>query len=168
MSAPTVFALLDETAPNGVAHARSRLYTRHAGTLSCNEAGDWPQLLARLQEVLEAGLYAVPVLSYELGEQLLGVAQRKLDAPLAQVLLFERYEAMDGAQVDDWLRARTQKTDGPAGVAGVQARARARNAVRRGLVEQGVDVWRAHHFGTQLRRRAAAPAAPGCSRPAAA
>jgi len=143
MSAPTVFALLDETAPNGVAHARSRLYTRHAGTLSCNEAGDWPQLLARLQEVLEAGLYAVPVLSYELGEQLLGVAQRKLDAPLAQVLLFERYEAMDAAQVDDWLRARAHETaSGPAGVARMRANvdeaafARAIDAIR-GYIEAG-------------------------------
>jgi para-aminobenzoate synthetase/4-amino-4-deoxychorismate lyase len=126
MNTPAVFALLDETTPNGVARARSRLYTGHAGTLSCSEVHDWPQLLARLQEVLEAGLYAVPVLSYELGEQLLGVAQhqpeRKLDAPLAQVLLFERYEAMDAAQVDDWLRARTQETkSGPAGVAQLRA-----------------------------------------------
>jgi para-aminobenzoate synthetase/4-amino-4-deoxychorismate lyase len=126
MSAPTVFALLDETTPNGVSRARSRLYTGHAGTLSCSDAGDWPQLLARLQEMLDAGLYAVPVLSYELGERLLGVAQhrpeRKLDAPLAQVLLFEGYEAMDAAQVDDWLRARGQETDtGPAGVAALRA-----------------------------------------------
>jgi para-aminobenzoate synthetase/4-amino-4-deoxychorismate lyase len=67
----------------------------------------------------------VPVLSYELGERLLGVAQhrpeRLADAPLAQVLLFERYQAMDGAQVDDWLRARAQEADGPAGVAALRA-----------------------------------------------
>lgn len=126
MNAPTVFALLDETTPEGFTRARSRLYTGHAGTLVCHDASDWPQLLARLQDLLEAGLYAVPVLSYELGEQLLGVAQRrperKLDAPLAQVLLFERYEALDTAQVDDWLRARAQETDeGPAGVAAMRA-----------------------------------------------
>jgi para-aminobenzoate synthetase/4-amino-4-deoxychorismate lyase len=137
MSAPTVFALLDETTPEGVTRARSRLYTGHAGTLACHDARDWPQLLERLQEMLEAGLYAVPVLSYELGERLLGVAERKLDAPLAQVLLFERYEALDAAQVDDWLRARAQAPDaGPAGVAALRANvdeagfARAIDAIR--------------------------------------
>jgi para-aminobenzoate synthetase/4-amino-4-deoxychorismate lyase len=147
MSVPTIFALLDETAPNGVARARSRLYTGHAGTLSCNEVSGWPQLLADLQKRLASGLYAVPVLSYELGEQLLGVAQyppeRKLDAPLAQVLLFERYEAMDAAQVEDWLRARAHETEsGPAGVAQIRANvdeaafARAIDAIR-GYIEAG-------------------------------
>src|SRR5437763_2938597 len=122
MSAPAVFALLDETTPQGHACARSRLYAGHAGTLACDDARDWPQLLSRLQACLASGLYAVPVLSYELGEQLLGVAERKAEAPLAQVLLFERYDALDAAQVDDWLRERAHETgSSPAGVAAMRA-----------------------------------------------
>jgi para-aminobenzoate synthetase/4-amino-4-deoxychorismate lyase len=117
----TVFALLDETAPEGHTRARSRLYTGHAGTLSCGDARDWPQLLERLQQMLEAGLHAVPVLTYELGAQLMGVAARPLDAPLAQVLLFERYQALDSAQVDDWLRTRAEAAgSGPAGLAALR------------------------------------------------
>jgi para-aminobenzoate synthetase/4-amino-4-deoxychorismate lyase len=124
-----VFALLDETAPEGHARARSRLYTGHAGTLACHDADAWPQLLARLEEMLEAGLHAVPVLTYELGAHRLGVPARALDgapnAPLAQVLLFERYEALDAPQVDAWLRAQAAaEADGsetPAGVAALRA-----------------------------------------------
>ena len=62
-----IFALLDDASPEGRAQARSRLYRDHAGTLACHTADEWPALLARLQEALARGLYAVPVLSYELG-----------------------------------------------------------------------------------------------------
>jgi len=117
----TVFALLDETTAEGHTRARSRLYTGHAGTLSCSDARDWPQLLERVQQMLEAGLHAVPVLTYELGAHLMGVAARPLDAPLAQVLLFERYQALDAAQVDDWLRTRAEAAgNGPAGLAALR------------------------------------------------
>jgi para-aminobenzoate synthetase/4-amino-4-deoxychorismate lyase len=125
----SIFALLDETGPEGHTRARSRLYTGHAGTLTCRDVHAWPPLLARLQEMLEAGLHAVPVLSYELGAHLLGVPAHALDAPLAQVLLFERYAALDATQVDDWLHAQAHAADAadgrpadtPAGVADLHA-----------------------------------------------
>jgi len=144
-----IFALLDDASPDGRRHARSRLYRDHAGTLACHAAHEWPQLLARLQEALERGLYAVPVLSYELGEQLLGIAPQgpAQDGPLAQVLLFARYEALDADGVAAWLdtRARADGDGGgprPAGIAAVRpnvdeaAFARAIDAIH-GYIEAG-------------------------------
>ncbi|NIA53118.1 aminodeoxychorismate synthase component I [Massilia sp. TW-1] len=119
----TVFALLDDASPEGHAQARSRLYDGYAGMLSCQRIDDWPRLLDGLQDALARGLHAVPVLTYELGEQLVGIAPaRELHAPLAQVLLFERYGMLDAAQVDTWLAQRAQgQGGGPAGIAAVRA-----------------------------------------------
>jgi para-aminobenzoate synthetase/4-amino-4-deoxychorismate lyase len=121
MDAP-VFALLDDASPEGHAQARSRLYDGYAGVLACQRVEDWPRLLDGLQDALARGLHAVPVLTYELGERLLGIAPaREPHAPLAQVLLFERYEMLDAAQVDAWLAARSQEDTGRAGPAGIGA-----------------------------------------------
>jgi para-aminobenzoate synthetase/4-amino-4-deoxychorismate lyase len=129
-AAPPVFALLDDasphTGPGGWNQARSRLYRDYAGTLACHTIDEWPPLLARLQDALARGLYAVPVLGYELGEQLLGVAAGTaggmVDGPLVQVLLFARYEELDGDGVAAWL-AQCAEADraGPAGIAAVRA-----------------------------------------------
>lgn len=116
----TVFALLDDASPEGHTQARSRLYDGYTGLLACARVEDWPRLLDGVQEALARGLHAVPVLTYELGEQLLGIAPpRDLHAPLAQVLLFERYTMLDAAQVDAWLGADAH--DGPAGIGAVRA-----------------------------------------------
>lgn len=116
----TVFALLDDASPEGHAQARSRLYEGYAGVLACQHMEDWPRLLDGVQDALARGLHAVPVLTYELGEQLLGIAApRELHAPLAQVLLFERYTMLDAAQVDAWLAA--DEASGPAGIGAVRA-----------------------------------------------
>ena len=116
----TVFALLDDASPEGHAQARSRLYEGYAGMLACQHVDDWPRLLDGVQDALARGLHAVPVLTYELGEQLLGIAApRELHAPLAQVLLFERYTMLDAAQVDAWLAA--DEASGPAGIGAVRA-----------------------------------------------
>ena len=120
-----VFALLDDASQEGHLQARSRLYEGYAGMLACQHVADWPRLLDGLQDALASGLYAVPVLTYELGEQLLGIAPaRELHAPLAQVLLFERYAMLDADQVDAWLAARIAQeggSDGPAGIGAVRA-----------------------------------------------
>ncbi|MFJ1471349.1 chorismate-binding protein [Massilia orientalis] len=116
----TVFALLDDASPEGHAQARSRLYEGYAGVLACQHVEDWPRLLDGVQDALARGLHAVPVLTYELGEQLLGIAApRELHAPLAQVLLFERHTMLDAAQVDTWLAA--DEASGPAGIGAVRA-----------------------------------------------
>jgi len=121
MDAAAIFALLDDAGPDGGRQARSRLYRAHAGTLACHSVEEWPQLLARLQDALRRGLYAVPVLTYELGERLLGIADDPVDGPLAQVLLFERYEALDAAGVAAWLEARAAADGlGPAGTGAVR------------------------------------------------
>jgi para-aminobenzoate synthetase/4-amino-4-deoxychorismate lyase len=116
-----IFALLDDATPEGGRQARSRLYRGHAGTLACARIEDWPSLLDGLQDALGRGLHAVPVLSYELGEQLLGIAARRKDgqAPLAQVLLFDGFELLDGEQVQAWL-ARSAG-EAPAGIAALRA-----------------------------------------------
>jgi len=120
-----VYALLDDASPEGLAQARSRLYRGHAGTLVCRDVADWPGLLDSLQEALARGLYAVPLLAYELGAQLQGVPCRAPDVPLAQVLLFEGFDILDAAQVGAWLDARAAADgqsgqSGPAGVAAVR------------------------------------------------
>ncbi len=123
-----VFALLDDASPEGARQARSRLYRDHAGTLACQRIEDWPKLLAGLQDALRRGLYAVPVLTYELGERMLGIAAhpQEAQAPLAQVLLFGRVERLDAEGVAAWLAARHAGAgDGmdetPAGIANLRA-----------------------------------------------
>jgi para-aminobenzoate synthetase/4-amino-4-deoxychorismate lyase len=119
----TVYALLDDASPEGHAQARSRLYEGYAGVLACQRVGDWPRLLDGVQDALARGLHAVPVLTYELGEQLLGIAPaREPHAPLAQVLLFERYTMLDADQVDAWLATSEEgQGGGPAGIGAVRA-----------------------------------------------
>ena len=118
MDTGEVFALLDDA--RAAREARSRLYSGHAGTLTCEDAAGWPPLVAALSQALQSGLHAVPLLSYELGAHLEGLPARPLDGPLAQVLLFTRCERMTGEQVASWLATRSMDLD-PAGVAGITA-----------------------------------------------
>ncbi|MFL6673750.1 MAG: aminodeoxychorismate synthase component I [Massilia sp.] len=120
MDTTEVFALLDDASADGYAFARSRLYTAHAGTLRCFDAAGWPALLEQMQWALAGGLYAVPLLAYELGAHLAGTGAHPLEGPLAQVLLFEKCERMTAQQVDAWLATRTAG-DTPAGVAAMAA-----------------------------------------------
>ncbi|QOL50863.1 aminodeoxychorismate synthase component I [Massilia litorea] len=116
----TVFALLDDASAEGHAQARSRLYTGHAGTLSCKDAAGWNGVLDELQAALARGLYAVPLLSYELGAHLLGIPCKPLPGALAQVLLFERCEHLTAAAAQAWITTRAAG-DTPAGVAAIEA-----------------------------------------------
>jgi len=116
----TVFALLDDASAQGREEARSRLYTGHAGTLHCVDAGGWNGVLEALQAALARGLYAVPVLTYELGAHLLGIPCKPLAGPLAQVLLFERCELLSAGQAQAWITTRAA-SDMPAGVANIAA-----------------------------------------------
>lgn len=110
------FALLDDATSDG-RQARSRLYTGHAGTLRCDDAAGWPDLLAQLQDALARGLHAVAVLTYELGGHLLGIGTHAASGPLAQLLLFDTCTRLSPDQVAAWLDAHA----GPAGIAGVRA-----------------------------------------------
>ena len=113
------FALLDDASAADPRHARSRLYSGHAGTLACVDAALWPQLLDQMQVALQRGLFAVPVLSYELGSHLMGLDVHPLPGPLAQVLLFDTCAHMSPPEVAAWLSARAG--DARAGIAGVHA-----------------------------------------------
>jgi para-aminobenzoate synthetase/4-amino-4-deoxychorismate lyase len=118
-----VFALLDDASPEGAqpGHAGSRLYTGHTGTLRCDHIGAWPQLLEQMQAALARGEYAVTVLRYELGGELLGIGATTGQQPLAQVLLFSDCAQLSATEVGDWLAARSFPIDRPAGVAGIHA-----------------------------------------------
>jgi para-aminobenzoate synthetase/4-amino-4-deoxychorismate lyase len=118
MDTVDVFALLDDASAEG--QARSRLYRGHAGTLRCDAPGHWPRLLDEMQLALARGLYAVPLLSYELGAHLVGAPAHASAAPLAQVLLFEQCEHLTGAQVQAWLATRGAG-DERAGIAAIEA-----------------------------------------------
>ena len=121
MNHPECFALLDDASAADPAHARSRLYSGHAGTLTCLDAAGWPALLERMQAALGAGKFAVAALSYELGGQLLGIDTHAATGPLAQVLLFDACEHLSPPEVAAWLAARTGADDRPAGIAAVHA-----------------------------------------------
>ena len=118
------FALLDDASALEPQQTRSRLYSGHERTLTCDDAAGWPALLAEMQACLSRGLYAVPVLSYELGGQLLGIDAHRLDAPLAQVLLFDTCTRLSPPQVTAWLAAREEQEqagESPAGIARLDA-----------------------------------------------
>ena len=123
----TVFALLDDASAEGHAQALSRLYTGHAGTLECFDAQGWSSVLAELQAALARGLYAVPLLTYELGAHLLGIHARAPTQvptkPLAQVLLFERCERMTALDAAAWVatRAAAAADTPPAGIGAIEA-----------------------------------------------
>ena len=122
MNPAECFALLDDASAADPVHARSRLYTGHAGTLRCTDAAAWPRLLNDMQEALARGLHAVSLLTYELGGHLLGIDAHAIDGPLAQVLLFERCEHLSPDAVAAWLSARAAaEGDAPAGIARVHA-----------------------------------------------
>jgi para-aminobenzoate synthetase/4-amino-4-deoxychorismate lyase len=118
MDTSEVFALLDDASPDAGA-LRSRLYSGHVATLTCPDAALWPRLLEDLEQALARGLYAVPLLTYELGEQLAGIGARPVDGPLAQVLLFRQCEKLGASQVQAWLATRTPPGE-PAGVAAIE------------------------------------------------
>ncbi|SHH43672.1 aminodeoxychorismate synthase component I [Massilia sp. CF038] len=119
MDSADCFALLDDASAADPHNARSRLYGGHAGTLRCDDIGQWPRVLADMQAALAKGLYAVPVLSYELGGHLLGIDAHANSAPLAQVLLFEHCQFLAPEEVADWLSARAGAA--PAGIAAIEA-----------------------------------------------
>ena len=124
-----VFALLDDASPEGAqaGGANSRLYTGHTGTLRCDDIGAWPQMLERMRTALARGEYAVTVLRYELGGELLGIAPGDAPVPahaaqpLAQILLFSDCAQLSAAEVGEWLAARSFPIERPAGVAGIHA-----------------------------------------------
>ncbi|MEW7848651.1 aminodeoxychorismate synthase component I [Massilia aurea] len=118
MDTGEVFALLDDARATHA--ARSRLYSGHAGTLTCTDADGWLSLLAALQDALRQGLYAVPLLAYELGALLQKLPARPVNGPLAQVLLFSHCDHLTGEQVASWLATRSAGDD-IAGVADIQA-----------------------------------------------
>lgn len=120
MNSAAVFALLDDASADGHAQALSRLYSEHAGTLACHDAAGWRALLDDMQAALARGLYAVPVLTYELGAHLLGLPAKPLGTPLAQVLLFARCERITAEQAASWVATRAVDT-APAGIGGVAA-----------------------------------------------
>ncbi|MBC7453514.1 MAG: aminodeoxychorismate synthase component I [Massilia sp.] len=113
------FALLDDATGADPAHAQSRLYSGHAGTLACADAVSWPGVLEQMQDALRRGKHAVVALSYELGGHLLGIDAHRLDAPLAQVLLFDACAHLSPPAVAAWLAARAGSA--PAGIAAVHA-----------------------------------------------
>jgi para-aminobenzoate synthetase/4-amino-4-deoxychorismate lyase len=121
MNSRECFALLDDASNQDQPPSRSRLYTGHTATLHCSSIADWPHVLAEMQRALERGLHAVPLLTYELGAAMRGVAAKALAGPLAQILLFDRCQLLDQKEVAQWLAERTAGADSPAGIARIRA-----------------------------------------------
>ncbi len=119
------FALLDDASAADPHNARSRLYTGHAGTLTCSDTAQWPAMLEQMQQATQGGLHAVVVLTYELGAQLLAIrapAQTPIQTPpLAQVLLFSDCAHLTPPEVASWLAARADAGQTSAGIAAVRA-----------------------------------------------
>ena len=98
------FALLDDDTASDT-EPRSRRYTGFVRILRCSQFGEWSDMLDQMQLALMQGLYAVGLFSYELGAAMMGVDYVDSDAPLAQVLLFERCEPMSSEAVTRWLES---------------------------------------------------------------
>jgi para-aminobenzoate synthetase/4-amino-4-deoxychorismate lyase len=108
------FALLDDCAATE-ADRRSRLYTGHAGTLSCKHAHELPALWEQVQQELREGKHAVGLFSYELGAGLHGITARNEDRGASQVLLFDRCEQLSAVEVENWLSAQATSEPGATG-----------------------------------------------------
>jgi para-aminobenzoate synthetase / 4-amino-4-deoxychorismate lyase len=117
MNSADCFALLDDASAADPAQARSRLYTGLAGTLVCENATAWPQMLDAMQAALARGQYAVSLLTYELGGHLHAIPTHAIRTPLAQVLLFKHCEHLSPTEVAAWLATRAGQA--PAGIARV-------------------------------------------------
>ncbi|CAN5219148.1 bifunctional anthranilate synthase component I family protein/class IV aminotransferase [soil metagenome] len=125
------FALLDDL--DAVKEdPRSRLYTGHVDTLSCDSAAGLSALLENMQAATLHGRHAVALFSYELGAALHDIEPHESRQALAEVLLFERCQHLSSAQVETWLAERElalqessasvdQSLRAPSGVAGVRA-----------------------------------------------
>src|SRR3954449_4026453 len=103
-SHPECFALLDDCDASNSAPA-SRLYRGHAGTLTCRDASELPRMLEQMEQALQQGQHAVGLFTYELGEQLHGIAPREAcEAPpeLAQILLFGQCERLSATETREW------------------------------------------------------------------
>ena len=118
MNLADCFALLDDASPDA-GQARSRLYSDCQAVLRCDGIESWPHLLADMQSFLARGLYAVPLLAYELGGQLQGIPIKAARTPLAQVLLFGQCQHLTPAEVAEWLAAQADAR--PAGISATRA-----------------------------------------------
>lgn len=114
------FALLDDASPDP-GQARSRLYSDCQAVLRCDDVTCGPQLLADMQAALANGQFAVAVLAYELGGQLLHIPTKPGDTPLAQVLLFGQCDRLSPAEVEAWLAAHSAGDERPAGISDARA-----------------------------------------------
>src|SRR5687768_5077453 len=93
------FALLDDSSATA-SQPRSRLYTGHVRTLKCAQGSEVGAMFEEMQDALRQGYHAVGMFAYELGAELIGTAQRALDQPLAEILLFERCAHLSRPEVD--------------------------------------------------------------------
>lgn len=117
------FALLDDASPDGMATARSRLYTGHAATLRCTDLAGWRRILEQMETALASGQHAVTLCAYELGAHIAGMPAPVVPAgaPLAQILIFNRCDLLSQAEVATWLAACSAADPAPAGIADVRA-----------------------------------------------
>ncbi|MFZ6751798.1 aminodeoxychorismate synthase component I [Undibacterium sp. Dicai25W] len=79
------FVLLDDALAES---AQSRLYVDLQQVLLCAEKTQWPTLIEGLEQALHQGYYAVSLLSYETGAQLLNIQERETPA-ISKILLFK-------------------------------------------------------------------------------
>ena len=122
------FALLDDASPDGMATARSRLYTGHAATLRCTGLAGWRRILEQMETALASGQHAVTLCAYELGAHIAGMSAPvrpdtapPAGAPLAQILIFNRCDLLSQTEVASWLAACSAADPSPAGIADVRA-----------------------------------------------
>ncbi|KQW90053.1 anthranilate synthase [Massilia sp. Root418] len=115
------FALLDDASPDGMATARSRLYTSHAATLRCHDLAGWHRILEQMETALGNGQHAVTLCTYELGAHIAGMPAAPAEQPLAQILIFNRCDLLSQAEVGAWLASCSEADATPAGIADVRA-----------------------------------------------
>ena len=108
------FTLLDDSAASQAQRA-SRLYTDLQQELCCTDPAGFDAMMARMQDGLDQGLFAVGLFPYELGVALQGL-ERSAGSQPARILLYRQCRQLDCDQVVAWLTAQLA-CDEPAGIA---------------------------------------------------
>jgi len=114
----TSFTLLDDVDASPE-FPSSRLYTGLQQVLTCTTSAEFSHVMDHMQQLLQQGVFAVAVFSYELGGVLQGMYP-STEQP-SQLLIYQHCQKLSRQQVSDWLQSQITLTGNDAGIAQLTA-----------------------------------------------
>lgn len=91
----------------------SRLYQSPLRTIQASGAADLEAALQEIEQAIHDQLYVVTCFSYELGEYLLGLTQKKSKTPWVQAWVFKDVQKLSKEAVAQWLKVQTNQALDP-------------------------------------------------------